>query len=211
MCPDRQLLSVYLDGELPSPWKEKMETHLGQCPQCGERLETYRRLFAPAGENAALDASGVMEDAAKERVWGALETSLRGKNAEGRLYQPRRLWRRSVSIPLPAAAAAAVIILGALAALWMRKPAGNAALPNMIVASEENLAPGVVPVSDMNGVLQYLGGEGDILILRLPESRSFISSGEPAIIKAADYARNAAVRPSGAASRPSSAASRRQP
>jgi anti-sigma factor RsiW len=204
MCPDRQLLSVYLDGELPSPWKEKMETHLGRCPQCGERLETYRRLFAPL--------SAPPENVAKERVWRALEAGVRSGIYGG----PRRyaaVWRRSVSIPLPAAAAVAVVIIAALAALWVRRPAENTALPNMIVASEENLAPGVVPVSDMNGVLQYLGAgdSGDILILRLPESRSFTSSGEPAIIRAADYARNAAVRTSRTSSESSGPASRRQP
>jgi hypothetical protein len=48
---------------------------------------------------------------------------------------------------------------------------------------------GIVPVSDMNGVIQYLGGEdtADIVIIRLPESQRFMSSGEPAIIRAADY------------------------
>jgi hypothetical protein len=50
---------------------------------------------------------------------------------------------------------------------------------------------GIVPVSDMNGVLQYLGNQdtADIMIIRLPESRNFSSSGEPTIIKAADYSR----------------------
>jgi hypothetical protein len=51
--------------------------------------------------------------------------------------------------------------------------------------------PGIVPTTNLNEVLQYLGNRdpGDILIIRLPESRSFTSSGEPAIIKAADYSR----------------------
>ena len=87
--------------------------------------------------------------------------------------------------------AAALVI--ALALVWaLRPPAKPQAAPGMILASEEELeTPGLAPVSDMNGVLQYLsgGGNGDILILRLPESRSFISSGEPAIIRAADYSR----------------------
>jgi hypothetical protein len=63
----------------------------------------------------------------------------------------------------------------------------------MALASEEGLeGPDLIPVADMSGVLQYLGNRdsgGDILILRLPETRSFMSSGEPAILKAADYTR----------------------
>jgi hypothetical protein len=187
MCPDHQLLSVYQDGELPSPWKEKMEVHLSQCPKCSGQLERYRALLSPLREPGQ-DAPGAGES--KERVWNALEARLRKEN---RFTSP---WRRRISIPLPAAAAAAVLILTALAVLWLRKPAENTALPGMIVASEENLSPGLVPVSDMNGVLQYLGqgASGDILVLRLPESRNFTSFGEPAIIKAADYARNTPVR-----------------
>jgi hypothetical protein len=52
--------------------------------------------------------------------------------------------------------------------------------------------PGIVPTAGINEVLQYLGNRdpGDILIIRLPESRSFTSPGEPAIIKAADYPRS---------------------
>jgi hypothetical protein len=47
----------------------------------------------------------------------------------------------------------------------------------------------IIPASDMNGVLQYLGNTdtADIVIIRLPESKSFMSFGEPAIIRAADY------------------------
>jgi hypothetical protein len=53
----------------------------------------------------------------------------------------------------------------------------------------------MVPASDLSGILQYLGDDSpDIVIIRLPESRSFMSSGEPAIIKAADYRGGSASR-----------------
>jgi anti-sigma factor RsiW len=42
MCPDRQILSVYLDEELPSPWKEKMEAHVSSCAECQAVLEKYQ-------------------------------------------------------------------------------------------------------------------------------------------------------------------------
>jgi hypothetical protein len=50
-----------------------------------------------------------------------------------------------------------------------------------------------IPVADMNGVIQYLGGDdtADIVIIRLPESKSFRSFGEPAMIKAAEYSARA--------------------
>jgi len=193
MCPDRQLLSVYLDGEMPSPWKEKMESHLAQCGGCREQLENYRRLFAQP-EEALLHEKAAME-AAKDRVWQNLQ-SRRRVGRRSRVFAVASVLRRKVSIPLPAAAAAAVIIF--LAAFWIRggstsgsatKPAELAVIPNTILASED-MPNIIIPASsDMKGALQYLGGfdSGDIIILRLPESRNFLNFSEPAIINAADY------------------------
>jgi anti-sigma factor RsiW len=188
MCPEHQILSVYLDGELPSPWKEKLESHLGQCPQCRQRLESYRLVSASVAEDTA------RMEAAKERVWRNLEAGGRLGRRPLTVVRGTSVWRRSVSIPLPAIAAAAAALVIALGVFWVRRPAEQAAvIPQMTFASEDTIdASGVVPIAaDMNGVLQYLNSRdgGDILILRLPESRSFMSSGEPAMLKAADYAR----------------------
>jgi acetyl-CoA acetyltransferase len=131
--------------------------------------------IAPAGK-AALEA-------AKDRVW------LRLQNIEAPSRRPTpAIWRRSVSIPLPAAAAAAVILFIALAALLFRQNTAAFPMQDMATAGVDLDVRGIVPVSDMHGVLQYLGDQdtGDIVILRLPESRSFMSSGEPTILKAAD-------------------------
>jgi hypothetical protein len=178
MCPDREILSVYLDGELPSPWKKKLESHLEGCVRCRERLEAYR-----AVQRVILDgpASGVME-AAKERVRAGLE-----KRAGPWLrYRSAGIWRRRVTVPLPAAVAAAAVFVVILALAWIRRPALRD--PETAVAAEIDMR-GIIPVSDMSGVLQYLGGDdtGNYVILRLPESRSFTSAGEPLIIKEADY------------------------
>jgi anti-sigma factor RsiW len=194
MCPDHQFLSVYLDGEMPSPWKEKMESHLEQCPRCRRRLESYRLISASVAGNGAeeethADAARVRE--AQERVWRNLEERERFHHS-GALIRRSSVWRRRISIPFPAVAAAAAVLVIATAALWVRRPAEPALIPNVTLASGENLQePEIVPIADMNGVLQYLGreDEGDILILRLPESSNFMSNGEPAILKAADYSR----------------------
>jgi anti-sigma factor RsiW len=177
MCPEHQLLSVYADGELPSPWKEKMESHVAECPVCGKRLEQYRLLFA--GEKAGTEA---MEQA-KARVWRNIEAGA-GSARSAREKAP--VWRRNVAVPLPLAAAAAALVLFALGALWLQRPEPG---DTVIAADPEIETPGIIPVSDMRGVLQYLGSNdsGDFLILRLPESRNFMSAGEPMILKAADY------------------------
>jgi len=212
MCPDPQLLSVYFDDELPSPWKEKMESHLAQCPGCRRKLEGYGLLAGGKNENRE-KAAGLT--AASERVWEkfVIKTGLKIDTADSvsaesdaaaynHPYPVRSgFWGRRLSIPLPAAAAVALLIIAI--SLWaVQSSKGQNAQPNMTLASEEYAlwppgmeagfeAPGMYPAADLNGVLQYLGSRdsGDIVILRLPETRSFISSGEPAIIRAADYSR----------------------
>jgi anti-sigma factor RsiW len=167
------MLSLYYDGELPSPWKEKLETHLEACSPCRERLEQFRRL------SGTLDC-GSSTQAPEERVWQRLN----GGGARKREV-PARVWNRSVSVPLPLLAAAAALIL-AFAVFFVRTPRAAAPDDSALAAFDMQT---IVPVSDMEGVLQYLGDDNspDIMIIRLPESRSFMSSGEPAIIRAADY------------------------
>jgi hypothetical protein len=189
MCPDRQILSVYVDGELPSPWKEKMEAHLQSCAVCRDRLEGYHRLSRILGDKGAGIPGSVSKERveeAGERIWQKIARLDRERqNAAARFRY------RTISIPLPAAAAAAVIFMVVLMAAIF--------LPSSFIGGREMASSsgidldvhGITPVSDMNGVLQYLGNQdaADFVIIRLPESRSFMSSGEPTIIKAADYSR----------------------
>ncbi|MBU1079772.1 MAG: zf-HC2 domain-containing protein, partial [Spirochaetes bacterium] len=34
MCPDRELLSAWADGEVPSPWRETIDRHVAACESC---------------------------------------------------------------------------------------------------------------------------------------------------------------------------------
>jgi anti-sigma factor RsiW len=187
MCPDHQILSVYVDGELPSPWKEKMEAHLASCPQCVERLVALRRLTLRSGDDQALKMA---LNAAQERVWQRLS---RLKPTEGMVWkQVPGIWRRRVSVPLPAVAVAAAALIMA-ATLLLSQQTGPQTSDTMTVAqSPQSMGVPVVPASTINEVLQYLGNKDatDIMLIRLPESKSFSSSGEPALIKAADYSRS---------------------
>jgi anti-sigma factor RsiW len=168
------MLSLYHDGELPSPWKEKLESHAADCSDCRERLEGLRRLSGILRE-----AVDFPDEPARDRVWRRL------RNPAPARSWPQSLWSRSVRVPLPLLVAAAALILafGVFFVGSPRAPAGaNTALAVLDMQT-------VVPVTDLNGILQYLGNDdsGDIVIIRLPESRSFTSYGEPAIIRAADY------------------------
>lgn len=43
-CPDSSLISVYLDDELPEPYKARFEAHLASCSHCSEKLSKARKL-----------------------------------------------------------------------------------------------------------------------------------------------------------------------
>jgi hypothetical protein len=179
MCPDRQILSLYADGELPSPWKEKLESHLSLCPRCREELEAYRGLSRFLGRAENRDSL----EAAKERVFRKLHDQ-----GEDVLPQSPGLWRKNVSVPFPAAAAAAVLLF-VLGLFVFRQIFFAGPGQDSVMAAGVNLdLQGITPVSDINRILQYLGDKdtGDMVILRLPESRNFMSSGEPRILKAAE-------------------------
>ena len=72
MCPDRDLVSAYVDGEVPSPWRERLEEHLASCPNCaalaasyaalGERLRAEPSRTRPPRSRAAARGSDALLD-----------------------------------------------------------------------------------------------------------------------------------------------------
>jgi hypothetical protein len=194
MCPDRQILSVYFDHELPEPWNTQMEDHLKTCGACQSSLEQYRRLSAfIGGQEEAFPPEMI-----RERVWQSLSAGIALSPGQRPRQRPvRGLWGCSVSIPLPAAAAAAAIFAAVFTFALINRPevnlplAGEPAMAAGTAADLDSDMRSMIPISDMQGVLQYLGQEhaGDSVIIRLPETRSFSRTGEPTIIKAADYSR----------------------
>ena len=209
MCPDPQLLSIYLDGELPSPWKEKLENfkrlqYLFKKDTSTNRRYVERVIDEPA-EPRTYTADELIEE--KKRVWekiiDKIETNDRFMSKQkNRRYSSSGLWQRRFSIPFPAAAAAAVVIT-LLTVFWIQSASTGAVMnqyadsgnrENFILASEmEKIEeiPSFAPDADMSAAIQYLTqGGGNIIILQLPESQNFFRSGEPAMIRAADFQQN---------------------
>jgi hypothetical protein len=196
MCPDRKFVSLYFDGELPSPWREKMEAHLESCGECRAVLAGYKNLgeqlrevspapqpsSAPQPSPTAL-ASPTTLEAAQERVWEKLS----GRQARART----RIWNRCVTLPLPAAAAVLVVIIffALIGIRGLTRPSPQNPMVTVGIGLDDY---GMVPIQDMTGVLQYLSSQdnGDFMVILLPESRKFSRIGEPAWINAADYSRS---------------------
>jgi hypothetical protein len=195
MCPDRQLISLYCDGELPSPWKEKLETHLESCEECRGILAGYRNVdgyFQDFPLETAREAG--------ERVWKKL-ANYAGTSSfrENTVIRRKNVWNRTVTLPLPAAAAAVLVVIGFLAYMVIGNQ--NRPLPaqDSIAMATTNIGfdeQGMLDIQDMNDVLQYLSGQDNIefMVIQIPESWNFSRSGEPALINAADYSRRSSSR-----------------
>jgi len=101
MCPDRELLSAYFDGEVPSPWRERIAEHLASCADCAAVVAGYEEL---ARELKADAAAGEAQALARGRA--RLEGLLAAPALPSAASSVPSPWKRSVRLPLPAAAAA---------------------------------------------------------------------------------------------------------
>jgi hypothetical protein len=166
-----------------------MELHLISCPVCRARLEQLKWCSQTLKSTQGTESAPAIPDldGAKDRVW---QRMARLETAHWGCKTRPNLWQRRLSIPLPAAAAAVAVAVLAVVFTVSRQSGGSPS-PEPIPTGEMTAVQGIIPASDMNEVLQYLEREDmtDIVIIRLPEMRSFSSSGEPTMLRAADYTR----------------------
>lgn len=188
MCPDPEILSVYLDNELPSPWKERLEEHMRSCEACSAHLARLQGVSVFMREEAA--NSDLAAAAASARIRERLEQNSPSRKPNvksgGLTISLPDLSRfaRPVTIPFPVAAAAAAVF--ALMAFLVFRPfsRSQSSIPR-IAAQEET-----IPTMDIPAILRYLEareGSDGVMVIQLPDSGSFVPTGEPTLIKAADY------------------------
>lgn len=95
-CPDSDLYSAYVDNEVPSPWKEKLESHIADCPECRKRAERYRGI-----KRILSTGSATLSET-------ELDASFARLSARRKFGGPRQAaaWTQvSIRIPVPALAA----------------------------------------------------------------------------------------------------------
>ncbi|HAE23586.1 MAG TPA: hypothetical protein DCG47_14900 [Spirochaetaceae bacterium] len=173
MCPDHELLSAWLDGEVPSPWRETIETHLHSCARCSGLVQGYKELSA-----ALLAGSEAHEAEARIKVLARIHASA---------PRNRYFWTRRVSLPLPAAAAAAIAV-GILAFALALSGARTAEL-RMAMQNAVQSVPSVASSVGMEGILEFLARQdaGVNITITLPAGSPVQASGEPFMIREADY------------------------
>lgn len=120
-CPDADLYSAYVDGEVPSPWKEKLEAHMAACPECKKRVDRYSALHTLLKKEAlAVDQAFLDSSWERLRARAAVSSNERGiRSGKAFLFNPERM---SVRMPLPALAAMLLFALFVPAAFIARNP-----------------------------------------------------------------------------------------
>ena len=169
-------ISAYLDGELPADAARELERKLEADITAREELERLRGL-----RSTLHDAEEPDFQAGHERVWMSLENRLG-------LKQP--LWRRRVSLPYPAVAAAAVAVF-ALAGLlvWFVGPASSGIGEferAAATAAEAQVAVGGLDGEDLLGWLQQHDQAGEVS-MELPDNARFQIMGEPQLMRVTEF------------------------
>jgi hypothetical protein len=181
-CPNPDLLSAFFDGELESPWSERIEEHIGSCRHCREvlaGLKSLRRVLL-ADEEPPVEES-------LERI--------RQKMQLDRAQPERRrpaVWRARISVPVPAIAAVLFVLLGMGGMLIFLGTRPN--FPFMSIKRQPSGITEVqvaAPIEDLEQLLKSLDqepGNQQIEII-LPADTEFLHFGEPEMLRADDYFR----------------------
>ncbi|MGP1454221.1 MAG: anti-sigma factor family protein [Treponema sp.] len=136
-CPNKELFSAYLDGEIPSPWKERLADHLQKCYECQKRYDSYQKLhtlmqrYAFPSEKDFVQSFSLL--ATKRKM------ALRRKKSDAK--KMKKHWiHSSVSVPAPACAAALLLLVFMPVFFFMRKE------PHKAPLSTDSFKP-IIPVS----------------------------------------------------------------
>ena len=175
MCPERALLSLYVDNEIDPGGASRVERHVAECRACREQLRAYQTVSHALLESHEPDVS-----AAGDRIWRRLDT------VRGALRRQASFWTRGVRVPAPLAVAlmAGVTLILTSVAMWTRGSDSRLEPPAFGTAAAGAIAAGAQPV-------QWL--EQGAIVIQLPDEPQFIQRGMPTILREAELAEASAL------------------
>lgn len=177
MCPDPVMLSAWFDNEVSETDSARIKNHLAECPACCATVEVF------AHRREALIADGptpLAEEDRLDRFWTYV-----GQNRIQKVSAPRRL-----SVPIPIAAAAAVVLAFAIIINFVN-PRGNT-MPSILVVEAPAPAPTVVSLTitpgeldDFFAMLEGSESLGDDGLVVLPAELPVSLFGDPQMVRPA--------------------------
>lgn len=185
MCPDEELLSAYVDGEVPSPWKERMERHVSACARCSRTLERYRLLDRRLGSVESPSERQSLE-AARMRLAASVSVA-RPLPGYRQLFvqQFKHLWSERVALPIPVLAAGLVMLIFLTGlGLGVFSPLGGSG--NRIVKVPGNSQAQVAWMEAMAAYMKQ--NTVPSVMIEMPKEAIFEELGRPVIVSAAGTA-----------------------
>ena len=192
MSRDWESVSAYFDGEMDGMSEKEVQRLIDTDPEAEEALKRYRDLHDSLNFAEQFE-SGIDLDESSERTWHRIQARIAAfadydKDA---LPDARRKDRHVVSLPLPLAAAATLLLVASFTmAVWL---AARQAPAPQIAGSPGSSGPVnvTIEVDDMTAeqLVKWLHQEdmlGDVTV-SLPSKPQFRMMGEPALIKADEY------------------------
>ncbi|MBO5124827.1 MAG: hypothetical protein J6C11_06840 [Spirochaetaceae bacterium] len=144
-CPEHDMHSVYLDGELPQKYALEYESHMTTCQQCRDKYMKLQGISALLKEDADRHrlSSQEMEDS-----FARLQTKLRYQKTV-REIQPKNINRFTWVVPTVAAAALAFALI-LPARHGISSPAATTSSERPISISANALTGGLVSAPSVN-------------------------------------------------------------
>lgn len=203
MCFNEDVLSAFVDGELDSATVGEVEAHLQVCEKCRSVVGHYRILGELFQGAEMLDENKISESNRNVRQ----RLQLQFRREEKSVGLP--FWQRRLIVPVPLAAAALFLMGLAFFAILMNsgytQPDGAGILISQ--QAEEGASIGEASFSmDTSGgitapaeapqleeLVRFLSAQGAAIEVKieLPGSSHFEVIGEPQLIRASDYRRDA--------------------
>ncbi|GAB4371627.1 MAG: hypothetical protein Kow009_07860 [Spirochaetales bacterium] len=181
MCPERELLSSYVDEELPESTMRTLASHLSECPVCRRIVSQYRKVREIlSDESVQPDLKECDIQASQQRIAIELERYRR---------VPHPFWSRKVQVGWAALAASIALVLGGILSFALLRPRSNDAVSYLESHPSLDIT---INVKNMKQLLEILRSQQGIreITIQLPEQPQFEFRSEPVFIRAADYNRS---------------------
>lgn len=178
MCPDRELISAYFDDETNQYWSGKIKEHMGSCISCSNEVKKLDKI------SLILESSEVPDELEiKERLYKSL-------TRKRKVIFTQPVWKKhfDVSFPLLAVAAALVLILSTVMLFGFRNFTASKDIVEEIQEEPLNLKVQLISIEDAAAYLLSDDSGFDVLIT-IPAGEDLSLTGEPQLIREADYIR----------------------
>ncbi len=176
MCPDKNLLSAFFDGELDQRFGVAVESHVVECDSCSKFL----------GELEGLHSVLMVDDLRQHpenqaATWNLLRQRLA-------VAIPLPLWKRRFQVPVPILGLATLLVVLLSIGLFLSLNSQRGYMPFDSVTRSHLAGSEMTSVDD---ILNYLDARGEhaASIFNLPQDTELHCWSEPTLIRAVDCQR----------------------